>query len=93
MNYSETQQKMILREIEKDLLAIVAVDMQTSGYEVIYSDGAYKEFGNRHGDPDFFLVWKEEGLGKEYTYQVKERIPKGINYRMLYRYLPFPKGS
>ena len=41
MNYSEAQQKRILREMEKDLLALPAVDVATSCYEVLYSDGSY----------------------------------------------------
>ena len=35
MNFDETQQKMILREMEKDLLAIVAVDIETSALFVV----------------------------------------------------------
>ena len=61
MNYQETEQKIILREIEKDLLAMVAVNLNTSAYEVIYSDGAYRHFGNRFGGKDFFAVWQNEG--------------------------------
>ena len=57
MNYNETQQKLILRSMEQDILAIVAVDLETEEYEVVYSDGAYKNFENRYHKKDFFSAW------------------------------------
>ena len=62
MNYDETIQKQIVREMERDLLAIVAVDVETDEYEVIYSDGAYRNFENRYHREDFFSAWNRAGI-------------------------------
>lgn len=62
MNYNETQQKLILREMESGLLALVAVDSETGKYEVIYSDGAYRNYENRYQGDDFFESWLSVGL-------------------------------
>ena len=62
MGYNETKQKLILREMESDLLAIVAIDAETDDYEVIYTDGAYREFANGYRNEGFFPVWLERGI-------------------------------
>ena len=62
MNYDETQQKRILREMEKDLLAILAINLANDDFEVIYSDGAYKDYKNRFHEKDFFYYWVKSGL-------------------------------
>jgi len=62
MNYSETKQKMILREMERDLMALLAVDIDTDEFEVIYSDGAYKSYKNRYRGTDFFGAWIKSGI-------------------------------
>ena len=62
LNYDETQQKIILREMEKDLMTLVAVDMMTGEYEVIYSDGAYKNYENRYHRDNFFEAWITIGI-------------------------------
>ena len=61
MNYGETEQKIILREMERDILALVALDLNDGSYEVIYSDGAYKQFDNRYRRENFFEAWKNTG--------------------------------
>ncbi len=33
MNYNETQQKQILREVERDLMAIVVIDLKRDEFE------------------------------------------------------------
>ena len=62
VNYDETSQKRILREMERDLLAIIAIDLETDEYEVIYSGGAYRNFENRYHNKDFFAAWNEIGI-------------------------------
>ena len=66
MNYTETQQKLILREMERDILAIVAIDLRGDEYEVIYSDGAYKNYKNRYRSKDFFASWEKYGIPQVY---------------------------
>ena len=66
MDYDETQQKIILREMEEELLAIVAINMDTEEYEVIYSDNAYKNYGNRFHNSNFFYYWVTVGLSQIY---------------------------
>ena len=62
MNYNESEQKQILRELEDDLLALIAVDLKNDLFEVIYSDGSYHEYENRYQRRDFFEKWRNEGI-------------------------------
>ena len=62
MNYHETEQKMILREAERDILALLVVDPSSEEYEVIYSDEAYRRFENRYRRNNFFTAWAEIGV-------------------------------
>ena len=62
MNYHETEQKMILREAERDILALLVVDPSSEEYEVIYSDEAYRRFENRYRRCNFFTAWAEIGV-------------------------------
>ena len=62
MQYSESEQKRILREMERDLLALVAVEQKSGKYEVLYSDGAYREYENCYQGADFYAQWESRGL-------------------------------
>ena len=66
MNYQETEQKKILRSIERGLLALLVIDPETRAYEVIYSDEAYKSYPNRYSGKDFFHAWQTTGLSLIY---------------------------
>ncbi|MBQ8994864.1 MAG: histidine kinase [Oscillospiraceae bacterium] len=66
MRYSETQQKMILREMERDILALVAVDLESGDFEVIYSDGAYRNYDDLSVRHDFFSAWQTVGVSLVY---------------------------
>ena len=61
MNYDETQQKLILRKMNPNLLALVAVDTATDDFEVIYTNGAYREYENRYQGKEFFDKWIQRG--------------------------------
>ncbi len=81
INYNEDQQKKILREMERDLLALIAVDIETENYEVIYSDGAYKEFENSYQRSDFFKEWISSGVSQVYEpdrQRMSEEISKAF---------------
>ena len=62
MNYDETQQKLILRNMDKELLALLAIDMATDDFEVIYSDGTWREFEDRYRRKDFFAMWRRDAI-------------------------------
>ncbi|MBQ6240949.1 MAG: hypothetical protein IJK56_11425 [Firmicutes bacterium] len=44
LGYQVEDQKRILREMEDDLMALVAIDVQTDDFEVIYTNDAYRHY-------------------------------------------------
>lgn len=62
MNYGETEQKEILRQAEKDLLALIAIDPASNTYEVVYTDNSYRMYADRYSGRDFFAAWRNEGI-------------------------------
>ena len=82
VNYDETSQKRILREMERDLLAIIAMDLETDEYEVIYSGGAYRNFENRYHNKDFFAAWNEVGIALVFEPD-RERMRREISKEYL----------
>ena len=78
MQYSETEQKRILREMEDELLALVAVDRRTEAFEVIYSDGTYRDYENRHHGTHFYEAWKRCGLQQVFAPE-RERMRQVIS--------------
>ena len=62
LNYDEQDQKLILRVMAKDFLALLAIDLETDDYEVIYSNGAYKEYAPRYRRKRFFDAWLHKGI-------------------------------
>ncbi len=42
LGYQVEDQKRILHEMEDDLMALVAIDVQTDDFEVIYTNDAYR---------------------------------------------------
>lgn len=60
-NYTERDRNRILRAMESDILALVAVDTVTDDFQVLYSDGAYRDFGEGHRGKRFFDMWKTVG--------------------------------
>ena len=66
MHYSETQQKTILRRTERDILALVAVDLDTEEFEVLYTNGGYRDYRNRFHGSHFFTWWEHTALPRIY---------------------------
>ena len=86
MNYNETEQKRILREIENEILALVAINIDTEKYEVIYSDSSYREYHNRFRGEKFFEKWAEFGIPQIYPPD-REKMLKEISRENLLKRL------
>ena len=82
LEYREEDYKAILRIMEQDLLALLAIDLQSEEYEVIYSDGAYRNFENRYRNVGFFQAWKQVGL-KQMDESDRGRMEKEISKEYL----------
>ena len=78
MNYRETEQKLLLREMDKELLAMLVIDPETEEYEVIYTNGAYREFRNRYHQTGFFERWNSIGMSLMYEAD-RERMSREIS--------------
>ena len=78
MNYQETEQKILLREMEQELLAVLVIDLNSEDFEVIYTNGGYRNYGNRFTGQHFFSYWRKTGLNKIYE-EDRVRMKKEIS--------------
>ena len=46
-NYTQPEQKKILQIMESDILVLIVIDTATDEFEVIYSDGGYRDYNSR----------------------------------------------
>ena len=64
IDYTEEEQKLIVHEMESEIMTMVAVDTVTNEFEVLYADNKNRKYENRFKGPDFFESWQRIGMGQ-----------------------------
>lgn len=60
--YTGRDKAMIMQAMESDILALIVIDTNTDDFQVVYSDGGYRDFGEAHRGVKFFDMWASIGV-------------------------------
>ena len=58
INYTQEEEMRIVREMESEIAAVIAIDIHTDAYKIIYTDNIDRKYESFFQGDDFFDPWR-----------------------------------